>query len=236
MSDGKLPLIILPGWSGNEVIWQHQSNHLSDMVHPKVITITEPVLHIDKMVDMVLSMVSGPFHLVGHSLGGWLAQHIAIKAPDRVKKMVLLGTWTGTLTQDFKLLMEKNLERIQSGEAEQLMDELRAANFSPTRKNDLALFELMKKSQDEFPVDGLINQLNVILNGGDTIHLLDKIESETLVIHGADDNFFNYDDTKLWAAKIKHSAISVIEECGHMMSIEQPQAVTALIRLWLTIK
>ena len=229
----KLPLIILPGWSGNDALWQHQIKHLKMVCAPQVIVIDNAVGTIENMAKAVISQAPSCFALAGHSLGGWLAQHIALKVPHRVKRMILMGTWTGALTPELEELIKENLRRINAGEAIALMDELRPYNFAPCRANDKKLFTLMKSSQDAFPISGLVNQLQVVMHGGDTLPHLDKIQCPTLVIQGAEDSFFRLEDTETWVSKLPQGTLTVIEDCGHMLSIEQPQAVTALLRLWM---
>jgi len=225
-------LIILPGWAGNKFLWEHQCKNLVGICDPKVIVIHDQDTA-DKMADAVLKQAPEQFILVGHSLGGWIAQHIALKALDRVKKLVLIGTWTGPTTPEFIDLFKKNLQRIKDGDTKALLDELRPRNVFPERQTDAPLMQKIENSQAQFPETGMIKQLEVVLNGGDTASVLHQIKCPTLIIHGRYDAFFSVSEAAEMAAKIPHAKLTIIEECGHLPSIEQPQAVTALLRLWI---
>lgn len=228
----KPTLIILPGWAGNELLWSYQCQHLADICDTKVIAIQDCDTA-DKMADAVLAQVNGEFILLGHSLGGWIAQHIALKAKSRVTKLILVSTYTGALNADMQRLMQTNLHRIQDGETKTLLDEMRPLNVFPERRNDSALMRQIEISQSQFPESGMINQLKAVLTGGDTTLYLQNISCPTLIINGRQDAFFSVDHSKQLASNIPNANLVIIEECGHLPSIEQPQAMTALMRLWI---
>ena len=63
---------------------------------------------------------------------------------------------------------------------------------------------------------------------------LPKVQCPTLVIAGRGDVLFSLDEHKFLAAQIPGARLAVIEDCGHAAPLERPQAVTALLRYWLT--
>jgi pimeloyl-ACP methyl ester carboxylesterase len=228
----KQSLVILPGWGGNKMLWQHQCESLKDIVDSKVIVIVDQDT-VMKMAEAVIRQAPERFILVGHSIGGWVAQTIAIKFPERVDKLVLLGTWTGNSEPKLVSLFKTMLQRIQNGETEQILDELRPNIVHPDRREDHALLQVIKNSQTQFPVSGLINQTLAEINGGDTTADLHKISCPTLVIHGRQDPFFPLEIQQKIASKIPNALLTIIEDCGHMMQVEQPQALSTLLRLWI---
>lgn len=228
----KQKLIILPGWGGNEDLWQHQCRHLADIAESKVIVITDQDT-IDQMAHAVLAQMPDQAVLVGHSLGGWLAQHIAIKAPERVSKLILLATWTGASPPALISTFKSFLKRIENGEKDQLLEEIRPTIVHPERIQDQELMQIIKESQKKFPQEGLIYQTKVEINGGDTTFLLPLIQASTLVIHARQDPFFSLEEHEKIAKTIPHAKLTIIENCGHMPQVEKPEAVTALMRLWI---
>jgi pimeloyl-ACP methyl ester carboxylesterase len=55
----------------------------------------------------------------------------------------------------------------------------------------------------------------------------------TLIVCGRDDNLTPVELHDEMAASIPGARLALIEECGHLSTMEQPQAVTALLRQWL---
>jgi pimeloyl-ACP methyl ester carboxylesterase len=230
----KPKLIILPGWSGTALWWQYQVNKLSDIADTEVMVITEHD-RVEKMADAVLAQAPEKFILCGHSLGGWVAQHAAIKAPDRIEKLILIGSWTGVASLALKELYQQALEQINRGGVEALLAEFRPRCVDPARKNDVALMEMMRVGQAVFPKQGLINQLYAQINSQETSTLLQKIACRTLLIYGRQDGIFSLEDQNLILQKIKMAKLAIVEDAGHMLMLEQPQATTALIRLWVQL-
>lgn len=230
----KQKLIILPGWSGTEKLWQHQCRHLADIVDVQVVVVTDQN-DVEKMAQKVLEQAPERFILCGHSLGGWVAQHIAIKEPKRVSKLILLGSWRGECSQEGLSFYKKTLQSLLEGQTEKLLAEGRAWCVYPERRHDKEFMEFFKKSQEEFPVQGLINQTEAEIHSRPTTEWLHQIHAPTLLIYGRQDAVFSLQEQEEMAAAIPHAKLAIVEECGHMLSIECPQATTALMRLWIQL-
>lgn len=225
----KQQLIILPGWGGNEILWQHQCNNLKDIVDLETVVITNHDT-VEKMADAVIAQAPESFVLVGHSLGGLVAQHIAIKYPQKVSRLILLATWTGLSSPELILFFKKMLQRLMNSEQEALLNEIRPSLIYQSHKNKDELLKQIKFSQSKFPLEGLINQTKAEINAIDTTAALHKIQCPTLIIYGRQDAFFTLEVQGNIAKNIPHAELAIIEKCGHMLSIEQPETVTALIR------
>lgn len=229
----KPTFIILPGWGGNELLWQYQQQHLQAVADTRVIVITDQT-HIEKMADAILAQAPEQFILCGHSLGGWAAQWIALKAPERVSQLILLGTWTGASSPELLQLYQVMRQRIIAGEMQALLQELRPQMVAPVHCENPQIMAQLKQAHAQFPAQGLLNQTEIEIQGGDTAALLPQIHCPTLVIHGRQDSFFSLASAQQLQQKIPKARFVVIEDCGHMLSVEQPQAVTALLYLAVT--
>ncbi|MCB1112985.1 MAG: alpha/beta hydrolase, partial [Chlamydiia bacterium] len=82
--------------------------------------------------------------------------------------------------------------------------------------------------------EAFINQEEAMLCRKPCEPLLPAISCPTLIIHAAQDRNFSLSDHEKLAAKIPKSKLAIIEDSGHMSPMEAPQAVTALLRYWLT--
>jgi pimeloyl-ACP methyl ester carboxylesterase len=86
--------------------------------------------------------------------------------------------------------------------------------------------------QQEFSVDGLINQVNTDLEAKNTTEHLHKIQSDLLLVHGKQDQFY---EEEMWVLKnnIANSEIIEVEHCGHMLPLEKPEILSVIIQNWL---
>lgn len=230
----KQKLLFIPGWGGSAPAWEHQMHHLKDVAECEVLVITQEET-IEKMAKRVLEEEEEEFVLCGHSLGGLVAQEVAIRAPERVKKMILVGTWRGNSSPELRQLFKVLLRRIENDELPQIIEEILPTAVHESRQDDLQLFSTMKKMFQAFPKKGFINQAKVEIACQDLSPSLKKIRCPTLVIHGRQDSLFSLEEQEAMAALIPQAVLTIIEECGHMIPLERPQAVTALVRLWLAL-
>ncbi|MFE4258060.1 alpha/beta fold hydrolase [Streptomyces sp. NPDC056883] len=224
-------LVLVPGVGGGPWLWHHQLKHLSDLVRTEVVVLDAQDTRAE-MADHVLDRVTGTFSLAGHSLGGWVAQEVAARAPDRVEKLFLCDTWTrsapGTVAylEDYR----SHLERDRDGALEAHFGLL----LAPGRYADRKFCRRLRSWQRRMPVAGYVRQLGALARDYATVDLLPHIEADTLVVRGRHDRVVHPDEAPLLASSLRHGSLALIEDAGHCTPIEQPQALTAVMRLWLT--
>ena len=88
---GKIPLILLPGLLCDATLWRHQREYLADLAD---ITVADLTGHdsFAALADMVLAAAPARFALAGLSMGGYVAQEIMRRAPERVLRLALLDS------------------------------------------------------------------------------------------------------------------------------------------------
>ncbi|HHF7375657.1 alpha/beta fold hydrolase [Legionella bozemanae] len=225
-------LIIIPGWGGTELLWKHQSEHLADIADITVKYFPDAET-IEKMTEQLLKDAPEKFIICGHSLGGWVAQLAAIKAPHRVSHLIIMGSWTGDLNQEKRQYFEQWQHEIENDRLEHLLSEVNATSVLPSRSKDRSLMSTLVEGQAKFPRQGFLNQTKAMLNSQPTTLQLHKIECPTLIIYGRQDSAFTLETQQSLKSGIPSAKLAIIEDCGHMCHVEQPQAVTALLKFWL---
>lgn len=226
-------VVFLPGLGCDQNLFSNQLDVLKSKYTTQVIICDAR----DKMSDhinFVLERTPEKFSLVGHSFGGWIAQWLAIKAPERISNLILIGTGTGKLTPaleeifiEMKTFFERNL-------ASEFFKKINPLLMHESKKEDRSLQDLINKMQSDFSIEKLLNQVYTDLEAKDTSDHLENIKCKTLLIHGKQDAFYSK-DMQFLKNKILHSNYIEINDCGHMVPLEQPVAVTALIEMWLGI-
>jgi pimeloyl-ACP methyl ester carboxylesterase len=228
----KQQLIFVPGWGGSEMLWEHQCKHLADIADSTVKYFPDAQT-IEEMTEQLLAEVPGKFIICGHSLGGWVAQQAALKAPHRVSHLIIMGSWTGDLDQEKRQYFENWQHEIENERLENLLNEVNPMSVLPSRSNDKALMKTLFEGQERFPKQGFLNQTLAMLNSQPTTTQLHKIICPTLIIYGRQDTAFTMETQLEMKAAISSAQLAIIEDCGHMLQVEHPQAVTALLRFWL---
>lgn len=160
-------------------------------------------------------------HLVGASMGGFIAQTIAIEHPQRVRSLTSIMSSTGNPTVG---QLHPTAQRIFAGTPPTTRDEViermvDAARIlgSPGFPPDLqAAAERAGRAFDRsFDPPALVRQGVAVLASGDRTTRLAKVRVPTLVIHGSDDPMCDVSGGRATAAAIPGAELVVIEGMGH---------------------
>ena len=224
-------LIILPGAGGDGSFFRKILKKFPDA---KVLVLNNQ-MNRREMAGYVLQEAPEKFFLLGHSMGGWVAQEVAAKAPERVEKLILLSSWTGVEKKNQELL-KMVIPVIKAGKLEDVVEAQRPKMIYPPRLNDPKFCEELVRCQFRQSEEVYVQQLSAILRDYSTKHLLEKISSPTLIIHGRYDELFPLSEQKALHKGIKNSQLKILEECGHLAPIEQPEKLLEQIELFISKK
>lgn len=226
-------LVILPGWSNDsDTLWQQQIAHLTELYDVQTLVVSTESNASD-MAREVLRQAPESFVLLGHSLGGFIAQHVALQAPQRVEQLILVSTFAGPLPEQQRTFFKEGvLEPLLNGTMDQHWPELNRGCVHPARAQDEALMNAMAAGQ-KLSREGLLNQTQVLMKAQDISEQLPAIQIPTFILYGRQDLLFTLSMQQLLEAKLPQATLHIIENCGHMPSLEHPQLTTELLLSWL---
>lgn len=227
-------LYLLPGLLCDARVWAHQATHLAKLADIRIPDFSQ-LDSLDAMADAVLQDAPETFFLAGHSMGGRVALQILHKAPERVARLALLDTGTHAVKPGEA---EKRQVLINLAEREGMTALARAwapPMVHPARHDDATLMGEIFAMVECYSVASFKGQIKALLNRPDALPFLAKAPHGTLVLCGRED---------VWSPPAQHEVISqaladhppvtIINDSGHMSTMEQPEAVTAALRRWLT--
>ena len=113
-------------------------------------------------------------------------------------------------------------------------DRLLPILIHPDRLSDTELTDDIKKMSENIGSEAFTRQQNAIMGRRDSRPFLIEYGVPTMVICGRQDALTPLDLSAEMAAGIPGARLAVIEDCGHLSTMERPQAATALMRQWLT--
>lgn len=229
-------IVFLPGLLCDEVVWQEQRKALSfaDSISPSY----GHAASIEEMARLVLSEVGAErFSLAGHSMGGRVALEIARMAPQRVERLALLDTGMEPIAAGEagaserakrKALLDKALE---NGMRE--MGAQWARGMVHPGRLDTPLFEEVLDMVARFTPSIFAAQIDALLGRPDATAVLQALNCPTLLVCGRQD---------LWSPLSRHERMQqlcpgaelvVIEDSGHMSTMEQPEQVSKALADWM---
>ncbi len=223
----KAPLVLLSGLLSNKLLWRHQVDHLGDIAEIRTMAPSQDTP--DRMVQAILDAAPPKFALAGHSMGGWLCLEVMRTAPSRVSKLCLLNTTAREDTEDKSTRRQTMIQTAENGQFEQLAKELIAYFvFNPLVRDDVEKMFL------DVGKEAFIHQEKAMLIRSECDSILPNISCPTLVIHSAHDKIFSLEEHQELVNHIKNAKLAIVEDSGHMSPLEVPQAITTLLRFWLT--
>lgn len=214
-------------------MWRHQLGAAANLVPaPARVEVADEHFHYDSIPDMaaaVLARHPGPLALCGASMGGMIAMQAARQDPRRVVGLALLGTTARPETPEVRALREAAMALFAQGRA----DEVLRANVP------LAFHAPGPALTDEYlalihraGAQALIRQNQAVIDRPDARPQLGQVPCPTLVLCGRQDQLTPLECSQEIAALVPHSRLRVLEECGHMLTMEQPGAVNAALADW----
>ncbi len=175
-------------------------------------------------------------HVVGASLGGMIAQQLAIDLPERVLSLASIMSTTGDRSvgeateEATQLLLSRPAIERQAYVDGAVAGRKVLGSVDGLRDDDLVR-EIASRAFDRgvYP-EGTGRQLAAILASGDRTAQLAKLNLPTVVIHGAIDPLIGVSGGKATAAAIPDSELVVIEGMGHdLPPAAWPRIVDALV-------
>ena len=232
-SGGSRPtLVLLPGLLCNERLWRPQIRGLSDIAEIVVADLSQGTSMAD-MAERALSAAPARFALAGLSMGGYVAFEIMRRAPERVARLALLDTSARADSDETAARRRDLMDLARRGRFTAVSERLLRTFVHEDRLGDEALVAGITAMTGEAGWDVFLRQQQAIRGRPDSRSVLPLIRCPTLVLCGRQDQLTPLGMSEEIAARIPGARLSVIEECGHLSTMERPGEVTAEMRAWL---
>jgi 3-oxoadipate enol-lactonase len=171
-------------------------------------------------------------HVVGASLGGMIAQELALARPERIDRLVLVSTTPGLRGH---LMPARTLALMV--EAPLLPPEVALRRFvenalGPAASGELAERIVAYRTANPPEPEGWQAQAAAGATF-DALERLATIAAPTLVVHGTEDAVVDSRNGALLAKSIPGARLELLPGCGHLASWEEPELFAALLRDFL---
>ncbi|MEM7168866.1 MAG: alpha/beta fold hydrolase [Pseudomonadota bacterium] len=225
-------LVLLPGLLCTQALWQHQTRELTDQVrcHIPDLTLDDSIA---AMAARVLAEAPPRFALAGLSMGGYVALEIVFIAPERVERLALFDTRASLDSRIERVRRRGLLDLAQKGKFKGVTPRLLPQLIHQSRLVEEAVAGEVLRMADGVGKKAFIRQQTAILGRRDQVPHLSAITCPTLILCGREDVLTPPLFHEEMADLIPRSELHVLEDCGHLSSLECPDAVTALMQAWL---
>ena len=192
----------------------------------------------DDVVGLMDALGVRSAHVVGASLGGMVAQLVAIRHPDRVRSLASLMATTsrrGKGRTSVRVLGHL-LSRRPRTEREAVERRVRIFATVGSRGFDQDVEAIRRVTgealrRDPDGRDGMRRQHRAVRTAGDRTAALHRLEVPTVVIHGTDDRMCHPSGGRATAAAVPGAELVLVAGMGHDLPRGAwPQLVTAIVR------
>jgi 3-oxoadipate enol-lactonase len=241
------PLLLIMGMSGTALHWgepflerlredfeviafDHRGVGASTPLTGGQVTISQMA---EDAAGLLAALEIDSAHVVGISMGGMIAQELALKYPQRVRTLTLGCTYCGgegsTLAEGE--VLQKLTEAMMSGDRERAIRTGWEVNVSAPFAGDEvawpAFLEIAERRSVAVPV--IMAQMQACV-AHDTRERLPELSMPTLVVHGAEDQMLPVQNGRLIASLIPGARLEIFDGIGHLFFWELPERSAELVR------
>jgi pimeloyl-ACP methyl ester carboxylesterase len=225
------PVIFIHGVGGTSQYWYFQREYLKNSMEVILIdlpghgqSIGKGFMTIEEARDMVrdviLELGIKKCFLAGHSMGGGIAMSFALTYPELLKGIILICT--GAKLKVLPSILD-GVMKDKEATVRMIMMDYAFSKKAPQKMKDNGFKDMMKSSSET------IYQGFMACDHFSAIGSLDKITLPTMIIGGKDDLLTPPSYSEYLHKKIGGSNMVIIEDAGHMVMIEQPDAMNQAI-------
>jgi len=231
-SPDSLPVVLVPGLNCSARLYAEQIPALWRF-GPVVVADHTRDASIAAIAGRILANAPPVFALVGLSLGGYIAFEIMRQAPQRVAKLALLDTSARPDDAELTARRQAPMAKARAGKLIEVADESFVFYVHPDRHGDVALRDVARAMAEETGVEAYLRQQQAIIARPDSRPTLSAIRCPTLMLVGAEDKGTPPEFAREIAAGIAGARLVIVPECGHLSTLERPQAVTKALVEWM---
>jgi 3-oxoadipate enol-lactonase len=172
-------------------------------------------------------------HVLGISMGGMVAQELALAHPEHVRTLILGGTYCGgegsSLTSPE--VAQRLAEARMSGDLERTLRTSWEVDVSASFAADEDAYAAFRANalKRRVAISVIMAQIQAIA-AHDTLAWLHQLTMPTLIVHGTADQITPVENAHLIAAHIPGSRLEIFDGIGHLFFLEEPRRSAELVR------
>jgi pimeloyl-ACP methyl ester carboxylesterase len=229
---GPLPIVLVPGLNCSARLYAGQIPVLWDF-GPVTIADHRRGDSMAAIAAHILATAPPRFALVGLSMGGYIALAIMREAPERVARLALLDSSARPDTAEQSERRRGMIALAEGGRFSELPDLLFPVFVHRNRQRDETLRAIVRTMAEETGPQAFMRQQRAIMTRPDCRAQLASIRCPTLVLVGDGDELTPPALSEEIAAGVAGARFLRVPDCGHLSTLERPQAVNQALVEWL---
>jgi pimeloyl-ACP methyl ester carboxylesterase len=235
------PLLMIMGLGYTAAMWHHIEQALSQhyrliMFDNRGVGQSDAPLgpyHMSEMADDAAAVLDAAgvssAHVLGFSMGGYIAQEFTLNNPERVHSLILSGTSFGG--DQAILASQEVLELLQARitmSAEEGIQALVPAVYHPSTPLERLNADFAIRLSSFPTAQGYWGQLQAIQMWS-SFDRLDQLKTKTLVLHGDSDLLVPTKNGHLLAAALPNARLEILRDASHVFFTDQPEKTVSSV-------
>ena len=236
------PLVLVHGFLGSSEMWTLQTDFFK-----RNFRVLAPALpgfgksnkikscnSIEGMAKSILTSLEKKkierFYLLGHSMGGMIAQEMVKLAGEKILKLICYGTGPrGNIPGRFETI-DVSREKLKINGLKDTAYRIAKTWFLEEEK--AKYFYLCEEAGKQTSIEATDNGL-VAMKSWDGVKNLKNIKNETLIVWGDQDKAYNFNQIETLKDNIPNSDLKVIKGCSHNVHLERPDEFNIVVEEFL---
>jgi pimeloyl-ACP methyl ester carboxylesterase len=226
------PFLLLPGNMCDARLWRDTRFPDDAIIHHADLTDADTIA---ALAANALKQIDGVLIPVGFSMGGIVAAEMCRIAPERIAGLILLDTNIGADLPERSAVRIAQQQTVQQGKLAAIVaDELKPAYLAAANEDKAEIRQLLFDMALALGPDVFICQSEALRTRSDNREVIAKMDIPVMLMCGEEDRLC----LPAWHAKLaEHShkaTLCMIANAGHMVPLEQPEAMNTNIAHWIT--
>ncbi len=226
------PLVLLPGMMCDARLFGPKINALSGR-YPIMTAPLGGQKTIEKLATEVLQNAPPKFALAGLSMGGIVAMEMLRQARDRIVGLALMDTNPLAESEATKDRRALQIASTLAGGMRRVMREEMKPNYLADGPNQGKILDLCMAMATDLGPEVFVRQSKALRDRKDQTETLRSYSGETLIFCGREDSLCPVARHRLMQNLIPGSTMQIIENAGHLPTLEQPRITNAALTRWL---
>ncbi|MEX0285724.1 MAG: alpha/beta fold hydrolase [Paracoccaceae bacterium] len=226
------PLILLPGMMCDARLFAPQIAALSDQC-----AVSTPDIGRHETVEAIAAEVlkNAPpqFALGGLSMGGIVAMEVVRQAPERLLGLALMDTNPLAEKDEVKARRAVQIADVRAGNLRRVMQEDMKPNYLFDGPKQSAVLDLCMSMALDLGPEVFVRQSIALRDRPDQTETLRGYHGPTLILCGRDDRLCPVERHELMLGLIQNATLQIVEQAGHLPTLERPEETTAALQRWL---
>lgn len=229
------PIYFLPGTMCDQRLWLPIWDQLPQEFEKQFIGLDQGNSFEALEKHLLNSLPNYPVHLVGFSMGGYVALRFALAYPERIHSLILIASSAKGLKPNELKMRENTLNYLNkvtyNGIALARIRQL----VHPTHIQNTEIVEVIKAMDKDLGKSVLISQLEATSKRSSLLEHLPQLEMPVFLIGSDHDQIVAQGDLQEMYRELEDGKLAMIEDCGHMIPLEKPWETAQLLTDWIRI-